>query len=178
MNDPMATPVGRLPQAGPPPPAYNTKKDAPLVDQSMVSYDQILQAHQQQQSPQGPQAPQAPGAYDQGYEQAVYDPNPPMQQYMPTAYEPQYAEPAPYEGRHYPKHPTNARKDAGLVSQYKDVILIAAAVFVLLFWVQPKLRTSLPQLFGSNGGLNVAGMVSVGVVAGLLYRFGAAYAPV
>ncbi len=64
-----------------------------------------------------------------------------------------------------------------MLSQYRDVILIAVAVFVLLFWVQPKLRTSLPQLFVSGGGLNVAGMAGIGVVAGLLYRFESAYVP-
>ncbi len=113
-----------------------------------------------------------------------------MAQYMPPPnlrqeYEPYdqgYAYDQPQQYGHRPQphsRQDGKRKNAGggLFSQYKDVIIIALAVFALLFWVQPKLRTMLPQLFGSTGGLNVAGMVSLGVVAGLLYRFGAEYLP-
>lgn len=197
MNDPMATHVGQLPRGGPAPPIYQTKKDLPPTDGG--DYDSILRQYQQPPGSYAPPATQPPGGvpgYGQqpagggaaGYDATphydpnppVYDPNPPMAQYMPQAppaqgpYEPQ----AQYYDPQYEQHRPPARPSkAGMLSRNKDVILITVAVFVLLFWIQPKARVMLPQFFGSNGAPNVLGMLSIGVIAGLLYRCGASYLP-
>lgn len=188
MDDSMATPIGQL-GSGMPPPIYNVKKDHPPQGPA-ASYDEILNAMQPGQPNNPPASMPAnteASAYNpnSNYDPTCppgYDPNPPApytQQPTASYEQPQYEAPTPYAypQRYPPVKPQRNSQKPGIFGQYKDVIVIASAVFFLLFWAQPKARGAIPQLFSSSGGLNVLGMLAVGVAAGLMFRVGADYLP-
>lgn len=202
MNDNMATAIGQFPPGGMgmPAPQYQTRQDQAPVSGN-ISYDDMLNQLQPGQAPGPMMAPQDTrpvgndpyGQYQQPPQQSQtpqYNPNPydtaalPGYDPTPEGFDPssitQPQQPYPqqpqpqYQGQQYrPQYAAAPPPSPSWWSQYKDVIMIALAVVFLLYWVQPKARAILPQLFTAQGSLNVLGMVLVGVSSGLIYRVGA-----
>lgn len=62
-----------------------------------------------------------------------------------------------------------------LVSEYKNAVAVALIVFVVMWWVAPKLASVLPSLAAAAGptttcGLRVPGLLAVAVLCGGIFR--------
>lgn len=187
MDDSMATPVHHLNSGGMAAPMQTVKRDYPTQG-GQQSYEEILNSMQ----PSGAGNRQPPPTMSPTSDPApMYNPSVTYDPTCPPGYDPNppgaythAQEQSPYENMQYSYPPPPAvkyapppGKKAAVFGQYRDVILVAGAVFFLLFWAQPKARNAIPQLFSSTGGLNILGMLAVGVSAGLIFRVESEYLP-
>lgn len=182
-DDMNATPLGKLPM-----PAVQSKGDVPRVDMS-TSYTDILKEmtnardapqaapHHQLLPPPGPEpreiAPRdgavvaaaiAPPEYDVPRE-GFYVPQPP----------------APPQVHHIMRPPPRHRRPRSRawakVREYRTSLLVAGIVFMLLWYIAPKLATAVPQLLTASGRFNLAGLAIIAAMAGGIHRVVDHYAP-
>lgn len=182
-DDMNATPLGKLPM-----PAVQSKNDAPRMD--AASYTDILkemtsaqreppptapapsQAHQQQQQP--PPQPHHAAPIDMAAILPPPPPTPPSPASQPQgeAYQPQQQYRVVYPARRLigKKRRGGMHRLFDRVREYRTSALVTAVVFLMLWYVAPKLAHAVPQLLTPSGRFNMAGLAILAVMAGGIHR--------
>jgi hypothetical protein len=163
-----------------PPPMMTSKNDTPNMS-SGVTYDDILRQTEVDRSVPAPPPPITESATPVQPVQQATPVQPPMYQAEDSAptFQPvqQYQDyptsayqmvPPPAQ-RMFPGRSSNSAR--AMLWQYKDVILVAVIVFVLIKWVAPKAGQSLPQVY-SDGRLSTLGICLIATLSGAAYRIG------
>ena len=181
-DDMNATPLGKLPM-----PAVQSKADIQRVDMG-TSYTDILKEMTnpqqpppaqppQQQQPLQPPAPQPHQAVHQAAPVDLSSLLPPAPQ-APSPMRPEY----PQANEQYQQYQTPRRRLIGkkrrgglhraweTAREYRTSALVTAVVFVMLWYVAPKLAHAVPQLLTPSGRFNMAGLAILAVMAGGIHR--------
>ena len=183
-DDMNATPLAKLPM-----PAVQSKTDTPRVDMG-TSYTDILkemansrEAQQREQparpeqfrpEPLRPEQFRPEPARDEGGPDG-FAPIAPQHAPREIVYVPQQVQQPVYPAARY-KRPRGGGTWAK-VREYRTSLLVAAIVFVLLWYIAPKLATAAPQLLTPTGRFNMAGLGIIAAMAGGIHRVADKYAP-
>ena len=187
-DDMNATPLGKLPM-----PAVQSKGDAPRVDMGTSYTDILKEMSKSRDAPQAPPqaaAPQLPPRPQQMHPQQMH----PQMHLQPHDERPDAAEFVPREGFYVPQRPPpqphvaarppsmgrhkRSRGAWDKVREYRTSLLVAGIVFVLLWYIAPKLAAAAPQLLTASGRFNLAGLAIIAAMAGGIHRVVDHYAPV
>jgi hypothetical protein len=201
-DDMNATPLAKLPM-----PAVQSKTDAPRVDGNTSYADllkEMQQApppaaaphHHHHHQPAAPQQPPAQAAAhvmsQQPMAAAQYALPTPYQHAQHMSQPPRYdddddEQPRRRRARRYapPPRPDRTRRARGVgvaslvdrLREYKTAALMAAIVFVVLWYVAPKLAAAAPQLLTPTGKFKTTGLLLLAVASAGIHRVADHYVP-
>lgn len=189
-DDMNSTPIGKLPL-----PVVQSKADGPRVDLS-TSYADILKAqaaqpppgpsslqppHQQHQQHQFAPEPAAAGLSNivaQHFDAPVAQGPPPMRRRRSRRYDDDDDDDDVIDDGHFVGR--RGRRCGGLLHkllQYKTSLIVVVVMFLMLWYVAPKLAQVAPVLLSPSGKFNTLGLLAISVATGGVHRVVDHYVP-